>query len=83
MRWPLTKPHWVQVFVKFQNLSYSTEAIPKAYHVFCDTRCGDSPCKYHIDIFPTEILYFNIGFASRWFGSLCLSSINQIKAFCF
>lgn len=83
MRWPLTKPHWVQVFVKFQNLSYSTKAIPTAYHVFCDTRCGDSPCKYHIDIFPTEILYFNIGFASRWFGSLCLSSINQIKAFCF
>lgn len=62
MRWPLTKPHWVQVFVKFQNLSYSTEAIPTAYHVFCDTRCGDSPCKYHIDIFPTKILYFNTGF---------------------
>lgn len=83
MRWPLTKPHWVQVYVKVQNLSYSAEAIPKAYHVICNTRCGDSPCKYNIDVFPTKILYVNIGFASRWIWSLCLSSASQIKAFCF
>lgn len=71
------------MYPKVQNFSESMEVILKAYQMLDHTKYVDLLCDNKIDIFPTRILYINIGFASRWFWSLCLSNSKQSKASIF